>query len=264
MKLPPKDAAHVLKLLCALDEYGAHHFQLDPPQGGSASALAARLQVRSALREQPEVIERYLNDNPDHLDPSDLELIRSWKDRPRERYMVVKHLKSGSVLAAGGQHYLVSGLMDSLAALLSRNPLPTMLEAVLLPYRDVITTDGIFNTFPIGFGADMRRSIQSDYTRARRRGEIISSFRATPRPVVSSSQSHPHRDAVQAVAKTVEKLRGGDGQPLPSAGLGLLRWSAKLASSCLESEPDHAAIRKQMSQLRKFYNQLGEAMDLDS
>lgn len=52
-------------------------------------------------------------------------------------------------------------------------PLPLLAEATLLPFRDVIITDGLIMPYNIVIGSNMARSFKEVYMEAKKNGEII-------------------------------------------------------------------------------------------
>lgn len=260
MLLPPTDTERVIRLLCKLDLFADRKLALNTGITLLDVATELRNRVRVEWYSHPEVLDEYIETNPDRHSEEDLDLLRSWKGRRRQRYMVVKCLKSGAILA-DKEHYQVLGWNDSIEDLLYGASLPTMVETTLLPCGDKITYDGILSRFNIFFGSGSRKNLNEEYSYARRHGQIRTSFGEAPKPIKPVAPAIcEHRPTVQAILKTTEKLRGGGTRPLHSPALAMLRWAAQMAASSLEDRPDPHEIRKQLGQIRKAFSQIDRAL----
>lgn len=260
MNLPASDTARVIDLLCKLDCFADKKLRLNTGITFKDVPTELRNKVRVQWYKQPEVLDEYIRLNPDGHSPQDLELLSSWKGCQRAKYMVVKCLKSGAILA-DKEHYQVLGWNDSIEDLLYGASLPTMVETTLLPCGDKITYDGILLRYNIHFGPGSRKNFNEAYSYARRHGQIHTSLTEQPGPVKPAEPAVcAHRPAVEAIAKSADKLRGGGTRPLHSPALAMLRWAAQLAASSLEDTPDPHLIRKQMGQIRKSFSQIDRVL----
>ena len=55
-------------------------------------------------------------------------------------------------------------------------PTPIIVDAVLLPFKDCIITDGLVSVIPVRFGGNYTRSFKEVYMTAKRNGSIIKSI----------------------------------------------------------------------------------------
>lgn len=69
--------------------------------------------------------------------------------------------------------YGVLSLTDELVDLLPARP-PVLVEAVLVPWRDVIVCDGLVTYAPVRLGASIKRSLKDAYREAKARGIVTS------------------------------------------------------------------------------------------
>jgi hypothetical protein len=113
-----------------------------------------------------------------------------------KRFVVLRHLRKHSIFLS--EHvYGVLGLYTPLAAMLPSTPM--FVEAVLIPFRQVIITDGLI-TVPavqITFGAGARRIFNAQYTAARETSQIRTTlpWQEDPiRPPISGRQRSPKPD----------------------------------------------------------------------
>lgn len=255
MILPAADAERVVHLLSKLDIFADKKLGLKTGITLKDVPTELRNKVRVQWYERPEVLEEYIQTNPDRHSPQDLALLSSWRGRKRKQYMVVKCLKSG-VIMTDTRHYQVLGWYDPLESMMDRSP-PLMVETTLLPCGDKITYDGILFTFNVTLGPGIRKTLNEEYSYARRHGAIYTSLESDPQPPPPTAPAAcSHRPAVQAILQNTEKLRGGGTRPLHSPALAMLRWAAQLAATSMEDSPNPQDLRKQLGQIRKAYSQI--------
>ena len=68
---------------------------------------------------------------------------------------------------------------------LIERPLPIMVQAVLLPYKDKIIYDGLFTTYNISFGPGIRHSLNESFKEAKERHGIVTSLPMSDQPVAA-------------------------------------------------------------------------------
>jgi len=102
------------------------------------------------------------------------EIIASWKRCVRGRFMMERHLKKGSILISmeNEEVYQVCGIKSSLEEMFYYAPLPLMIEATLMPFRDVIITDGLIMPYNILIGRTMARTFKDVYMTAKKDGVL--------------------------------------------------------------------------------------------
>ena len=129
-------------------------------------------EVAHFLWERTWIIDDYLNDAK--LPEEHSEIIKSWKRRVVGRFIVERHLKKGSVFISTDDNsvYMVNGIVDSWEELLRNAPMPTLLDATLLPFKNVIISDGLVSVVPIMFGPNSRADFKEIYMDAKRNGKI--------------------------------------------------------------------------------------------
>ena len=126
--------------------------------------------------EHTEFLDEYVSSHPE-LSEDAREILLSWKRRVRNVFAVERHLKSGSVFIGGdNQVYLVQGLVSSFEELFWQFPMPVMIRATLIPFRDKITTDGLMSMMRMVIGPNMKKGMKEQYLEARRKKEIITSL----------------------------------------------------------------------------------------
>ncbi len=130
------------------------------------------------------------------------ELLNSWKRALTGTFFIERHLKSGSVLigrpdrtgdsaedstgdntegraegteCGGDLVFLVCGLNSPLEEMFPKDfvPLPAIVKATLIPFKDVIVTDGLLERYNIFSGGGVKRMLKETYSEAKKSGKII-------------------------------------------------------------------------------------------
>lgn len=116
------------------------------------------------------VIEEYLASA--ELPDEHARIIAGWKRCKPGRYILERHLKKGSVFisAEDGAVYMVKGLFSTWTEMLGEAPV--LLDAVLLPFRDNVISDGLVVPYHIRFGKGYTESFREEYMNAKRNQEI--------------------------------------------------------------------------------------------
>jgi hypothetical protein len=114
------------------------------------------------------------------LGDAERELVASWRHRVSSSFIVFRHLKKHSIFLSKSA-YAVLGIYTPLEVMLAQ--VPMYVNAVLLPFRDVIITDGTIESpgLHISFGGGARRIFREQYNEARDDGRIVT---ALPAPIV--------------------------------------------------------------------------------
>lgn len=133
--------------------------------------------VSDKLCENPEVIDEYLLSCSDMLEEH-RKIVESWKRSIKGRFIIERHLKSGSILISMEDEkvYQVGGIITSIEEMFCYAPMPLMVEATLMPFRDVIITDGLIMPYNLMIGGNMRRELKEAYMTAKRNGELKKSL----------------------------------------------------------------------------------------
>ena len=123
------------------------------------------------------IIDDYLNENSD-LPDDHREIIRSWKRRIQGKFMMERHLKKGTIFISleDEEVYQVSGIISSWEEMFFGAPMPLMLEATFMPFRDVIISDGLVMPYNILVGGGMKRMFKDLYMTAKKSGRIHQSL----------------------------------------------------------------------------------------
>jgi hypothetical protein len=264
MILTPKDANLFYELMWKLQHYVNQKYNINKNIKSRDEyvrlAMEKKLQSRDTLWEHPEVIETYVQENPDALPPEQLEIIRRWKGFIGGTFYILRHLKKGSIfIGDGDQVYSVLGLQDELENIRPPYELPLMTKAILLPFKGQIIYDGLLQSYNIHFGGGIRSRLNHTYTVAKQKERIIASLEpdlAAPKLVKPKNTALPQMKELSA---GMAKIKGDD--TLQNAALKLANLSLGLAIADAEgtvAPEDARKVAKASSRLLNLLDILEE------
>lgn len=122
-------------------------------------------------------IDDYLKVNDD-LPEEYKEIVRSWKRRIQGKFLMERHLKKGTIFISleNEEVYQVSGIISSWEEMFYGAPMPLILEATFMPFRDVIISDGLVMPYNVIVGGGMKRMFKDVYMNAKKSGRIHQSL----------------------------------------------------------------------------------------
>ena len=128
------------------------------------------------LWERTWIIDDYLADV--QLPEDNRDILVSWKRCITGTFIVERHLKKGSVFISADDNsvYLVNGIFSSWEEMLQDTPLPVILQATLLPFKNVIISDGLISVHPVRFGRNIAVDFKETYMIAKRSGTLITNI----------------------------------------------------------------------------------------
>jgi hypothetical protein len=106
--------------------------------------------------------------------------------------------------------YAVKGLYSSFDEVFPY--LPILTQAVLLPYGDEITADGLFQPYNVTFGGGIRGNLKSIYEDAKEMGAIITSLLPEASQLTPEAQAARAKSVNARVLEAFEKHLYRDGQ----------------------------------------------------
>ena len=133
--------------------------------------------VSDILCENIAVIDEYLQKHKE-IPEEHKSIIESWKRFKRGRFIIERHLKGGSMMISMEDEnvYQVVGIITSIEEMFYYAPMPLMVEATLMPFRNVIITDGLIMPYNLMIGSNMTRTFKDVYMNAKRAGTIKKSL----------------------------------------------------------------------------------------
>lgn len=132
-----------------------------------------KLPVRDALYENIGLIDNYIKEYAKSLSEEDIEILQGFKHFKKEQFYVMKLTKKEALFMGKDYVYSVLALSDPFSFFWHTSDLPTMVDAVLLPFKGKIIFDGIFLGYSISFGKGLRSSLNNDFNLAKSRYGVI-------------------------------------------------------------------------------------------
>ena len=179
MRLKTEDAGLFYKLFLPLLDFvnETYHVTVESVhfEGESVDPRDA-LDVARFLWERTWIIDDYLA--AVQLPDDEREILESWKRCIFGTFIVERHLKKGSVFISADDNsvYLVNGIFSSWEEMLQDTPLPVILQATLLPFKNVIISDGLISVQPVRFGRNIAVDFKETYMIAKRSGTLITNI----------------------------------------------------------------------------------------
>lgn len=130
-------------------------------------------EVSDVLWADVDLIDEYLIDFEEITD-RDRELIMSWKRCVSGRFILERILKKGAILisAENEEVYQASGIISTWDEMFGYARLPLVIQATLIPFEDVIISDGLIQTYNVIIGGNMARAFKDTYMTAKKNGAI--------------------------------------------------------------------------------------------
>ena len=174
MRLEQSDAELFYQLWFPLLDFVNRKYHVCPKTGTidqkhGVDACGAKA-IADYLWSHIEVIEEYLA--AAKLPNEYAQIVAGWKQCKSGRYILERHLKKGSVFisAEDGAVYMVKGLFSTWAEMLGESPV--LLDAVLIPFRGSIISDGLVVPYRICFGKGAIEDFKEVYMNAKRNRAI--------------------------------------------------------------------------------------------
>lgn len=268
MQLSTQDAEHFLYLMRGLQLFANQKLNINPAIISVDAMLAlddrARLPIRNAVWEHPEVIAQFLADNPMTLGPEDRAIVAGWKKFIKGTFYIERMLKKYTIFIKGKTVYGVMALFDPFEDFFYRNQLPVSVEAVLLPFRDQIVYDGVLLTYPILFGGGISGNLKEIYMAAKQNDAIITSLGggavALAGPPVVEELPDYSAD-LQAIAGLIKKLKASrDAPPAWSSAFSLLRASLELAEQAVTAPDDTDDLWAKLKKVESASKRMGTVL----
>ncbi len=182
MLLSPDEADLFFKLhrslMCFVNKRLQVVPEIDTPDQFSALPPETRLTVRDAFVVKPDLIESFVDGNPDLLSEDELDTVGSWRHFVTGRFYVFRELKKYTVFLSPTSPAIAYGVLARSQPFedLICPCLPVLTQTVLLPFKNMIVYDGLMSSYNISFGPGIRRNLNEDFKEAKARHGIITSL----------------------------------------------------------------------------------------
>jgi len=148
--------------------------------------------VRDYIYDHSEIIDSFVQENPENFSGEELTIIKSWKNFVRKEFYIFEYFDGHAAFfdsSKGGKIYDVFSLYSPFENVV-KCPLPCLVAAVLMPFKGKIIYDGLIVPYNISFGPTIRMDLNGAYNREKSQFGMVTSL-----PFSSAKQSEGEGDA---------------------------------------------------------------------
>jgi hypothetical protein len=259
MKLSTQDADLFFKLMWSVQTYINLNLEIIPgiDTVGEYRKLPSseKLPVRDALYDNIELVDVYLEDNPQRLFPEELEIIQSWKKFKRGDYFIERLLKKYAIFIGDEQVYGVLALHEALKDIFPSMRLPYYAKAVLLPFKSKVVYDGLIQGYAVSFGGGIKSTLRETYMAAKQEGRIIESFdpkRQVEKTVSDKKAIKDYGPTIDEISRQAQKLRSRRGAPaVHSPAFSLVKASVDFTKLAVDTPDDFDELWKALKKVER-------------
>ena len=168
-------------------------------------------QIREKLFENPGWFDEYLHDYGDELPEDERGILISWRDHfIADKFFVMRNLAKYSVFMSSGDEnttrlYGITGLTHPFADFFDRNTLPVVIDALILPFKGKIIYDGLFSTYHMSIGPNMRGELNWLYKTSKEKFGIIESLPFDNTAPCAVKKTVPKKSTAKPIQQKDEK-----------------------------------------------------------
>lgn len=117
------------------------------------------IKIRDALfKKHRNIINDFINDNPFNFDSDELEIITNFKNGIIGEFIIIEHRQDCTIVCGKDNvNYKIKGLYSNIEDVI---PAPAIAEMLILPFKNMITYDGLISAYPISMGSGMTKTIK--------------------------------------------------------------------------------------------------------
>ncbi len=271
MKLSPTDAHRFMSLMLPLQWYVNQQAKILPEiknfQAFCETEAEDKIKVRDYLFSHIELIDQFIQDNPEDIDKEGLGSISDWKNFVRGDFYIERFLKKHNIFIADDDTvYGVLGLTNAPADFIDKRNLPIRVQTILLPFQGKIVYDGFLRFYNVYFGSGISSSLKQVYLIAKDNNAIVQTFELSADTQPKSAKksvavSQDWAPLLAELASKAKKLRGGGGQPATYSPIfSLVRASIELAQMATEIEPDAYKLSKKQQRIDTLLGRVEDAI----
>ncbi len=179
MILSDKDGQLFYKLWLPLLDYVNEKFKVNKKLKNIANSQGLNptdvKEIANVLWDNTEIIDEYLSKKGQSLPDEHKEIVKSWKCCVQGTFIMERHLKKGTIFISSEDEevYQVYGIVSSWEEMFPFAPLPLILEATFIPFRNVIISDGLVLPYNVLIGSNMKKQFKDIYMTAKKNGTLI-------------------------------------------------------------------------------------------
>ena len=129
--------------------------------------------------ESRELLDKYIKLNHEKLSEEERSIIAGWKHAICDTFVVLRHLKSGSILLPihnSSVAYIARGIYSSWDEMLRGAALPQLVTTTLIPFDGAIICDSIIMSHRMQLVGNEKRSVEESYKRIKVSGGVRKSL----------------------------------------------------------------------------------------
>lgn len=271
MKLCKEDADLFFRLMWELQFFVKEQLGMLPEVRDIASyregcSFEEKAQVRDALYDNPQLIKKFVQENPSGLTAEELAIVSGWQQFVRGEFFIERMLKKYAIFIPGSDDkrvYGVLGLYQSLDEIIHPSQLPLALKAVLLPFKGKIIYDGLFNAYNVYFGSNYTADLKERYLVAKQNNRIVESLDAKPASKPAKPKVlHDWQPQIRSLQDQAKNLKAGNAYPaLYTPAFALLKASLDFAEGVTDVKPDLDALYKLLRKVENAMHKAYSVMD---
>ena len=262
MKLSEQEADLFFELMWALQYFVnckmSIHPQIKDVNDYSACNAEQKAEVREALYKNIEIIDHFIEENPQNFSEENLAIISSWKKYIGGNFYVERLLKKYAVFIQEEKVYGVLGLRQGFDEIIHRSALPLYANTILLPFKGTIIYDGLLGHHNIYFGGGIKRRLKEIYMRSKQNNRIIDSIEIHHEKAPKAIQSKPLKSwgaELDELAAKANKLRGSLDHPaIYSPAFSLVKASIDFAQIAVSDSADVENLHKALKKVNRALN----------
>jgi hypothetical protein len=264
MRLSRQEADLFFELMWALQFFVNQRLNVLPSvktlEEYNACPLEEKAEVREALYENKQLIDLFVQTNPQKFSQDRLLMVSKWRNLVKGDFYIERFLKKHAIFISNeNQVYAVCGLYQDFDEMIDPYDLPLLVQAVLLPFSGKIVYDGLFQLYSISFGGGIRGNLKESYMIAKQNNRVIETFEL--QRALKQSKAHVLKDWGPEINDLYEKakhLKAGPNYPLTyGAAFGLVRAGLEFAQAAVSDPKDldtlYKSLKKAQRELNKAY-----------
>ncbi len=141
--------------------------------------LKPLISIREHLWLNRILIDKFVELNPEKLSHTELDIIAGWKNAVFDSFVVLRHLKSGSIFLPTRQAdkaFIVRGIQSTWNEMLQGSPLPTIVDTALLPFCGLIISDGLVVSKNVVLVGGAKKDANQHYRKIKETGGVLKAF----------------------------------------------------------------------------------------
>lgn len=275
MRLSEHDAKLFFDLMWALQYFVNQklkiHTNIKSLDGYAKCSSEEKFEVRKALYADKKLIDSFIQENPQNFSEEKLSIVSNWKNFIEGDFHIERILKRYTVFIKGSDVYGVLGLYQGFDELVHRSHLPLYVQTVLLPFKEKIVYDGLFQAYNIYFGGGIKRDLKESYMKAKQNNRIIESLDPTQKGTQKGTQkkklSKPFKNwlpELNELAGKAKKLRGSSEHPaIYSPAFSLVKASIEFAQLSVSDSDDLDHLYKSLRKVERALSKSNTVLNRD-